>query len=283
MKIFKLLPLGLALGMAYICYATKPDTFNSNTDQTFKPDNSFQENHQENYTQQLNKLIDAVQAPDSLLGKSLSEKQMNEFVKLIKEALSFENIKEIVKEVLEIKEDLLEEIPEILSAKNIEKTKTMISNIKETLINQINNAAEEATETVTEIITEYKDPLINTISSINEDKIYKGIECGIDHIINGPLSNSDSDFRYLLKQIALSVEAFQATKPEKYLKNGKDVALFTFIVLEKTLRKTLKKAEELIISENEDFCFRKKAVEVDTLSLRLSHLIYASILILLDA
>ena len=256
MKIFKLLSLGLALGMAYICYATEPDTFNSNTDQSFKTDNSFKEDHQANYTQQLNKLTDAIKNPNSLFGEVLSENQMNEFVKLIEAVLSFENIKKIIEEVLDIKEDLLEKIPEILSAKNIEK--------------------------VTEIITEYKEPLINTISSINEDKIYKGIECGIDHIINGPLLESNSELRFLLKQIVLSVEAFQATKPEKYLKNGEDVGLFTFVVLEKTLRKTLKKTEELIISEDEGFHFHRKAVEIDTLCLRLSHLIYVSIVILLD-
>ncbi|MFQ6723167.1 MAG: hypothetical protein ACLRFH_02050 [Opitutales bacterium] len=278
MKTFKLLSLGLALGMAYICYATEPDTFNSNTDQSFKTDNSFKEDHQTNYTQQLNKLTDAIKNPNSLFGKVLSENQMNEFVKLIEAVLSFENIKEIVEEVLETKEELLKEIPKILSTENIEKAATMISNIKEDLIHQIDNAAKEATE----IITECKEPLLNTISSIDENKIYKIIEGGINIITDeSPLLYPSRNLSKLSKAIASIVEAFPKIKPEKYLKKEIDIYRFVVALLIKAKRKFLERLESRMKLHNEPL-YQNKAAEIDLLSSHLAKIMEIGLKALLD-
>lgn len=141
MKIFKLALIGIGLCFFYFCYANT-DVFSTNSEQNFKTKDSFTDDHKEQENNSLGEWIERFQTTLSiLLANDLPEVYIQEFLDLVKNALSEENIQTVTDEykkclITLIKNGLSEETMDHFFKK---EEMLLISQVKEILINKISN------------------------------------------------------------------------------------------------------------------------------------------------
>lgn len=139
MKIFKLALIGIGLCFFYFCYANS-DVFSTNSEQNFKTKDSFTDDHKEQEDNSLGEFVEKFQTTLSvLLENDLPEIYIQEFLDLVKNVLSEENIQKFTDRY---KEYLITLIEKVLSEETVgsfleKKEELLVSQIKEILINKI--------------------------------------------------------------------------------------------------------------------------------------------------